>query len=512
MNLSKEEWKEWAVALSWANLLFLGEWINFLDPPKAWGQYESAQRYWATAVSLVVLIGLFAWAFWSASRWAERQKSLWLHILPHLAGLLWLLIPLNRLRQISNLSVMFPSLSISHWTDQIGGGGLVVLGLILLAGGVYLAYRKLDISLSLWKGVLMVTFPFFVWTLLRLAWMGIGGQIGNAPALNAENQVERPKGRVVWILFDELDYRLVFEKRPDGIDLPAFDKLRRESFFATQAFPPAQGTILSLPSLLLGEYVKAYYPTGPAHAELRYGSEPSLVSFEDLPNVFSKAYDTGARTAVVGWFHPYCRLFSKWMGRCHTGSRIGFSHKPQLLSNMVSMVGRLGTVRWERSRHIALHSETFEKAKAIVGNEQYDFVFLHLPIPHPPFIYDLKRKRISQWVRFHAKSYFGNVVLSDHVLGELRKEMEASGTWDRTTMIVSSDHRWRDSHSFDDKEDPRIPFFVKISGGTEGIEYHRPINTVKTDALVQAALRGTLSTYDRIPELLPSQQPGSIQF
>jgi len=58
--------------------------------------------------------------------------------------------------------------------------------------------------------------------------------------------------RVVWIIFDETDYRLAFEKRPANVPLPEFDRLRHESLAAEHAYPPGDSTIISMPALITG--------------------------------------------------------------------------------------------------------------------------------------------------------------------------------------------------------------------------------------------------------------------
>ena len=52
----------------------------------------------------------------------------------------------------------------------------------------------------------------------------------------------------------------------------------------------------------------------------------------------------------------------------------------------------------------------------------------------------------AQW----PASYFDNLALADHELGELlRKRSEASGQRDNTWIILSADHSWRRSKSYD---------------------------------------------------------------
>ena len=42
-----------------------------------------------------------------------------------------------------------------------------------------------------------------------------------------------------------------------------------------------------------------------------------------------------------------------------------------------------------------------------------------------------------------AHEYLDNLALADRILGELRQAMEQAGTWDSTTILISSDHWWR---------------------------------------------------------------------
>jgi len=130
--------------------------------------------------------------------------------------------------------------------------------------------------------------------------------------------------------------------------------------------------------------------------------------------------------------------------------------------------------------------------------------FVHLPVPHAPYVYDRQK---GTWDTTTERQYFDNVALADRALGELRQTMEQAGTWDQTTVIISSDHWWRidywrskknlwaevDDLNEADHVDYRVPFIVKLPGQTTQLTYEPAFNTVLTHDLVLDVLRGKVT-------------------
>ena len=75
------------------------------------------------------------------------------------------------------------------------------------------------------------------------------------------------------------------------------------------------------------------------------------------------------------------------------------------------------------------------RTHALIENDQVRFVFLHLPVPHPPGIYDRQRHMLRP-----GGTYLDNMVLADDSLGTLLQEIDATPSASQTTVIVSSDH------------------------------------------------------------------------
>jgi arylsulfatase A-like enzyme len=140
-------------------------------------------------------------------------------------------------------------------------------------------------------------------------------------------------------------------------------------------------------------------------------------------------------------------------------------------------------------------------AENVVGDQSFGLVFIHLPVPHPPAIYN----RASGNFAMQKNGYLDNLALADRVVGELRQKMEQAGVWEHTTLIVSSDHWWRSDYwrkrvfwSGADEAiagvvDHRIPFIVKLAGQTTAAQYDAAFNTVLTHDLILEVLRGGIS-------------------
>ena len=69
--------------------------------------------------------------------------------------------------------------------------------------------------------------------LVQAAWSAI--EFASAAPLTVKSEAKpQSEGgqRVLWLLMDELDLRLAFLERPDGIVLPELDRFQNQSVFA----------------------------------------------------------------------------------------------------------------------------------------------------------------------------------------------------------------------------------------------------------------------------------------
>ena len=201
-----------------------------------------------------------------------------------------------------------------------------------------------------------------------------------------------PGAVVVWIIFDDLDFRLSFLERPSNTFMPEFDRLRRVSMFAENAVSPGSFTLKSVPALLTGKYLSSVELRGPR--SILFGGAPA----NRQPNIFSSVHAMGGNVAVVGWYIPYCRIFSQDLTSCFAYtmenglSENSFTFAQSLRIQELNLFAYghrslLGESPRSQQR-IDMLNAICRKALRYAADPALNLVFLHLPLPHAPYLYD----------------------------------------------------------------------------------------------------------------------------
>ena len=525
------------IAISLANLCFIPAWRDVLDPGFDFFCYHTRScpiGAQLTAITLNTL--LLALAFFIASLVVWRiQRPLLLRKLAYLIFLLVILIPLNSVR------VQFDALQGPALVARLGKAGFIILLLALLVVAVFAVRRLgLDRLVKAAASIILIMSPFVLVAYGQAAWVLIKTGAGtaetvNKEALGAPAPARRGPGtRVLWLILDEMDYRVAFLKRPATLKLPEFDLLRGQSLFAANAYPPAWETLQSIPALVTGRMVDAAKEAGPSELAVQFHGSAEKVSWSTQPNIFARARQAGNTTAIVGWYHPYCRIFGKDLTACSwdplsdveesVTDKLSIKHNMlyQIKKSFLFLIHRFLSaetverlapnpdetrLKYEAKSYLSIMNDTRRAAL----NPDLNLVFAHLPIPHPPGLYNRERGELTSE---GGRSYLDNLALADRALGELRAAMESAGLWDSTTVLISSDHWWRareiwnpatgearwkqfwtkeDAMMWDEKGDHRIPFILKLAGQKEGVAYDPAFNTVISQELLLAILRGEVS-------------------
>jgi hypothetical protein len=295
---------------------------------------------------------------------------------------------------------------------------------------------------------------------------------------SAASPPSRSLQRVVWIVFDELDGRMLFRERDGRAETPAFDALRSEANFYSRVSPPGGHTIEAMPSLWLGERVVRSRPRGASELDVELESRPGWRPLTQQPHLFRQAYASGARIGLVGFYHPYCRLFGSVAKTCSSGSfAVTRGWQPRDASEVLRAQWRALTPLWRRAVYLATHRHLAEQARAGAVDPDLDFVAIHLGIPHNPPIFDAARGELT-WFR-PGIGYRDNLALADRTLAEITEAMRAAGIWHDTALVVSSDHGWRDRDGYDREAAGAVPLFVKMPG-----QVHGQVDRRNFDALV----------------------------
>ena len=265
-----------------------------------------------------------------------------------------------------------------------------------------------------------------------------------------------PHKRIVWILFDELSYDIVFDRPVLDLKFPNLERLKSQSVSFADIQPAGSKTEEIIPALLAGRKMD----------KIRASSNGTLIYFDDQQNrwsgydpntsLFGTARDYGWNPGIAGWYNPYCRMFASVLTACswrpgiqdlYPLRRLGASSSKTSFQNAliipmfffdVFFSSPDGEKQRLLRRNIRDYQALVSQAQKLIQDDPIRFVFLHLPVPHPPGFYNRATHQLCS-----CGSYFDNLVLADDLLGQLEEEIRQTPAADQTTLIVSSDHSWR---------------------------------------------------------------------
>jgi hypothetical protein len=300
-----------------------------------------------------------------------------------------------------------------------------------------------------------------VWIVPNLFEAGLVRPVAEVPAQTRSQPQDSAQSRVIWVLFDELSYDLLFDHHPTGLPTPNFDHLRSQSVSFDNLQPVGFFTNRVVPSLLAGFRIKKIASTSDGRLRYRDERDHRLRLYDPQQTLFALAQAKGWNPAVAGWYIPYCRTFAPVLSQCSWATsfgadlpmeRHGASESRSAFSNALV----LPEAPFERVSRTALLEENtrdflqvMDNAKRYILDGKARFVYIHLPVPHPPGFYNRRTHQLSL-----GGNYFDNLVLADDTLGLLRHKIDATPWAAQTTLIVSSDHSWR------------VPFWRNQSGWT----------------------------------------------
>ena len=340
--------------------------------------------------------------------------------------------------------------------------------------------------------------PFALLNVASASWLALSLQPSHAktarPASGAEtNSPTRAHQRVVWVLFDELDERALFEARPAWVQLPAFDRLRQTVLVATQVERAGKSTILAVPGMTNGQRVAAANPVAADELALVYANGGRAESWRAGPNLFSMLAAQGVHQAIAGWYHPYCRLFGHLLDQCYvaylgtTVAAPGAGLGRRIASNIKAL-----NPFYRRRNAVEAARSLLTTGEELVAASELDFVFVHIPLPHQPTIYDAHTSAFTAF-NFSRNGYFHNAIAADRFFAALQEAMMTAGEWEGSAVLVTADHSWRGSAElYDGIEGTRIPFMLKMPGQHKGAVFHERINATVTRDLIIAIVTGEL--------------------
>lgn len=473
------------MALSLANVCFVAAWFRPLYDAN-FILFNNPTINNATLLALLTNIIGLAGVFWLVLQAWRRWNIVWFRATVNLLFLAILFIPADFIR-----GQTMPTHSLTGLLQLP-----VVILIVFVVGIIGLwQHRRIARAAAI---IVAWLFPLAVYNLGRISLLTIGViHLRVEPAEFhpvAFNPVRAGQPRVVWMVFDEMDYRLVFENRPKGVELPELDIMRAESLNATAAVSPNDKTVLSMPSLIFGRRISVATVTNGNDLALQFvitnGSYLCSQPNPAIPSVFAVARQMGINTAAIGWYLPYSKLFGRDLNYCSWFPYPGFepAHAATFGVALQNQLACLTGPLHIRQGFVNMYQQSLADSKSLVTNNIYGLILLHFYPPHLPALYLPAEQGFTLRNQGAVTGYFNNLMLADRTLGELRRALEKSGEWDRTWIILSADHAWRTSSAYDGQRDYRVPFLVKTPGVSHAATTSKAFNTTVTHDLILAIL------------------------
>jgi hypothetical protein len=442
----------------------------------------------------------------------------------------------------------FPALSHYLPARKTAAAIMICFGLFLLLvfAGVPLADEIFLRAWAIARAVLSITGFVAIVTLLQLIWFCWQARDLNT-GLGSSGIVSRPvlstnasRGRVIWIVMDELAYEQLNGDRLPGLELPNFDRLSSESSDLQQVIPAGTSTEDVMLSLMTGSEVQDVWlsPDGGrfwlvAKGQKRY--------FDQKDTVFRDARQLGYANGVVGWYMPYCRMLQGELASCTWSFRRslgGVEPSASLLTAVLHPFVATASKAWVRLVHPHKMStsdlqggidrtrdfvDLSRDTDAALADHRITFLLIHLPLPHPEGIWD----RHTNQFAIARSSYVDNLALADITLGHIRSQLEAAGEWDADTVLVIGDHGWRTrtiwandpAWSADDQQashgrqyDPRPAYLLKLPNQHQPVKIGASFNALRTRALLDAMLRRQFASPDQLQTWIETQPAPRSQF
>lgn len=387
---------------------------------------------------------------------------------------------------------------ISHGHDMLASArrvkyamALIVIVVVWVTRGALPKWSRLLSSLGFAVGALAIF-------RLLVVWFGANPPplqaraAGNPVTSAAQGMTSREARRVVWVIFDESDFGLIYPvAETQERKLANFARLAQSSVFATNANSPASSTLYSIPALLMGQ------PLGGSGIRISASATLSIQSKEDRSiglreetTIFGALAANGRTASVLGFYHPYCKLFK--LRRCDSFAypeaggldAVLWANSPDAIEAKLRRVDY-----WESMTREML--DLLPEYMAL--NDALTFV--HLNVPHPPSNYANKVLHLSSSAD-PIVEYSHNLMLADRVLGDIIRNLVQQIPRQEVLLVVSTDHWFRNRWYQADKPEASRPvlFIAWKVGETKGYVLSQPVSTVHTADMILDYLNGKLNS------------------
>lgn len=327
---------------------------------------------------------------------------------------------------------------------------------------------------------------------------------------NGETNGQPP---VVFVILDMIASTEVVDA--DGSlaeDIPNLRAFAGTSTYFSETTAPGLQTLESVPDICLQRALDLPCVGGDGQVfwtDRNGGS--NVVEVSDCPHAVTRQVRmAGGRSVMISDYLPWMDWFGgEWAWdaastRCYYGAgpvqargwralawRAVLIAAQWTEASKTPLAGFLKTVKfWKPAshRHFATVVEDIQaEGGAYLGNtlSRGDFALLHHPLPHQPFVFD-EHGNFSPSIVPSASAYRQHLRYADALFGRWMDALKASGLWDDSWVIVTSDHGLHDLSLSRDPErhdKSHVPLWVKAPGQKKPAVVDAPVRLDRLDEL-----------------------------
>lgn len=279
------------------------------------------------------------------------------------------------------------------------------------------------------------------------------------------------------IVFDAWSYRLTLGSGEVSAKFPNLRAAAEEMCTFMNAHSPGCHTMQSMPRLIY----QCNEPFALRDSQTGFTRNDQFTPTRELPNIFTQARSRGYNTAMGGFYHSYAHMLQDSVDEVYAIPCRYFGDSPTeqaemfYLASWYRLIGDsisydLGLPYFICSNRFRIESTSDAEnyVLQVLGRQQErQFALFHMPVPHWPFCFGpTGPKPVNQlYSRRQEEQAIEQHQFTDVLIGGFLNELKASGKYENSTIVITSDHTWRLDNKMGEHNAANfthVPMFVKF--------------------------------------------------
>lgn len=324
--------------------------------------------------------------------------------------------------------------------------------------------------------------------------------------MSASTNWAAPNHSVYLFIFDEWSYSRTYQNYSLSPEFRNLAELSAQATVFHNAHSPGTHTHKSLPCILRGT------PDCPEITYLTPGFMPTtdFVPASAYPSIFSNASCDDYQKIMLNWGFAT----NIWIDRelNYRNSYSCYARSDKLTESMALHLYNavfFWTDPWttlvydklkpyhQKHNGLLTYQRLRDDIKTVLSNRsEQTFAIFHYPLPHPPYLLNpdgsYRGYDPNNHVSANVEGYRRNLAYLDKLIGEFVEVIKATGQFDDSMLILTSDHSWRsDPHMTQPTDEilTHVPLIVKYPGQRQPLTINADFRTYQLGKLIGRGLR-----------------------